>query len=99
MLKGVGVPVVFHGFNKGPAVLEEICAGGYYVSFGAALLHPDSNAAKHMPFVPAGRYFLETDEAAQSIEDIYEAAAALRKCTVDDVILQIESNFHTVFKK
>jgi Tat protein secretion system quality control protein TatD with DNase activity len=49
--------------------------------------------------VPAGQFFLETDEAAHDIEEIYEAAALLRKCTVDDVILQIESNFHTVFKK
>jgi TatD DNase family protein len=99
MLKPVRVPVIFHGFNKGPAVLEEICAGGYYVSFGAALLNPASNAAKHLPYVPAGQFFLETDEAAHDIEEIYEAAALLRKCTVDDVILQIESNFHTVFKK
>ena len=99
MLRGVKVPVVFHGFNKGAAVLEQMCATGYYVSFGSALLVPDSNARKHLPFVPASRFFLETDTSEMSIETLYQEAAILRHCTVDDVILQLETNFHTVFKK
>ncbi len=99
MLKNVAVPVVFHGFNKGPAVLEQICAMGYYVSFGSALLNPESNARKHFPFVPMHRIFLETDIAEVTIETLYAEAANLRNCKVEDVILQLETNFHTVFRK
>ena len=97
MLRGVSVPVLFHGFNKGPAVLEQICAAGYYASFGPALLRNDSNAAEHLPFVPATRFFLESDDTATPVSAIYEAAARLRKCTMDDLILQMETNFYSVF--
>lgn len=97
MLKGINVPVIFHGFNKGVAVLEQLCARGYYISFGPALLNPESNTRKHLQFVPASRLFLETDDSDLPIETLYREAAFLRKCATDDIILQLETNFHTVF--
>lgn len=94
----VSVPVVFHGFNKSLQVAERILAAGYYLSFGAALQNERSHASAVITHVPADRLFLETDDAPSSIEDIYKTASTLLKPDVDALILQLQKNFHTVFK-
>ena len=94
----VNVPVIFHGFNKSLQVAERILAAGYYLSFGAALQHEQSHSSIAITHVPANRLFLETDDAPSSIEDIYKTASILLKTDIDALILQLQKNFHTVFK-
>lgn len=94
----VNVPVIFHGFNKSLQVAERILAAGYFLSFGAALQNERSHASAAITHVPTGRLFLETDDAPGSIKDIYKTASILLKTDVDALNLQLQKNFHTVFK-
>lgn len=89
------VPVIFHGFNKNRLLAEKLTAKGHWLSFGKALLQ----AGNHENFlsVPADKYFLETDDAAVSIEIIYKAAANIKNTTVDELHLQLKKNVRTVF--
>lgn len=90
------VPVIFHGFNKNRLLAEKLSAKGHWLSFGKALLQPGSHDS--FKAVPAGQFFLETDDATVAIEPIYKAAVNLKNTTVDELHLQLKKNVHTVFK-
>lgn len=98
LLKQATVPVIFHGFQKNPALAQNLVAQGFYLSFGAALTQDKKNAIDSLSLVSADRFFLETDDAAISIRDIYQKAAALRQTSEDVLIEQIHRNYRTVFK-
>ena len=95
----VKVPVIFHGYNNKAVIAGKLLGHGYYLSMGAALLHEGSNAAEVLSTMPAERLFLETDDKEVDIKDIYQKAAQIRKSNTDDIILQVQTNFTTVFKR
>lgn len=97
MLRGVNVPVVIHGFRKQPGLAATLLHQGYYLSFGGALTLHEGPAAASLAAMPQDRFFLETDDAALPVENIYEAAARIRKTDPDTLILQLQKNFKTVF--
>lgn len=97
LLTKAHVPVVFHGFNKKLTVASEIIEKGYYLSFGAALLNPQTAASRVFAEIPLNRVFLETDAAEMDIRDIYKAASRIRKIEADAIILQVQENFKNVF--
>jgi TatD DNase family protein len=97
MLQKVGVPVIFHGFNKKPALAMEIIDQGYYLSFGAALLKDNPTVQEAFAQIPPDRFFLETDDAGISITEVYQAAAYIRKTKEEVIILQLQQNFKKVF--
>jgi len=97
LLKKAFVPVVFHGFDKRLSIAKEVLQRGYYISFGAALLHTSSAAYQTFSEVPVERVFFETDDASVAIKEIYKAAAVIRKTHIDAIILQVLENCKTVF--
>lgn len=97
MLQKVKVPVIFHGFNKKPALAMEIIQQGYYLSFGAALLKDNNVVHEAFSQIPLDRFFLETDDAGISIIEVYQAAAHIRKTEEEVIILQLQQNFKKVF--
>lgn len=93
----VCVPVIFHGFNRNWNVAEQLLSKGYYLSVGAAVMRNEAMTpvVKQMP---ADRFFCETDDAEVPVQQVYQAVASVRQTTVDDIVLQVESNFNHVFK-
>jgi TatD DNase family protein len=87
----VKIPMIIHGFNKKEALGKQLIDNGFFLSFGSALLQAGAGAASliqsDLPF------FLETDEAPISIVEIYETAANLKKCTVDELKACIFANW------
>lgn len=71
-------PMIIHGFNKKPDLGQKLIAHGFYLSFGADVLNPNSTAAACLQEINSP-FFLETDESNESIQSIYHAAANLRK--------------------
>lgn len=66
-----------HGFDKNLQVADMLIRHEIYMSFGKALLKPDSNARKVLPEIPDEVYLLETDDMEISIEEVYREAAGL----------------------
>ena len=96
LLKNVGVPAIFHGFNKKEILARSILEAGFYLSFGTAMFNPGVSVLFRN--LPLNRIFLETDDQiSYSIEDIYKSAAESRNIELDALILQIEKNFEKVF--
>lgn len=94
-LKGrmkVKVPMIIHGFNKNEALGKQLMAKGFLLSFGAAILKENSGAAKLLQ--QSEIFFLETDDSETSIEEIYQAAANLKKCSVDKLKACIFENWN-----
>lgn len=95
----VTVPVIFHGFNKNKILAERLLIDGYFLSFGSALLKASSPAMEVLQAMDVNRMFLETDDADLSIEAVYESAAKILEIAPDSLILQVQNNFKTVFKR
>jgi TatD DNase family protein len=97
ILQKVQVPVIFHGFNKKPALAMEIVQQGHYLSFGAVLLKDNDTLHEAFSQIPPDRFFLETDDAGINITEVDQAAAHIRKTEEEVIILQLQQNFKKVF--
>ena len=85
-------PVVLHGFQKKPELLEQFLPLGVWFSFGAALLRQGSVTEQALRQAPADRFFLETDEGRYSIQAIYERAASIRGLEEDQLAARLHAN-------
>ncbi len=97
MLKGITVPVIFHGVNKKLSAVEPLIQSGYFLSFGKAILHPSETIIHTLQAVPSAQLFLETDDAETSIQEIYKTAAGIRNISENEIALQLQKNYHSVF--
>lgn len=83
----VTIPMVVHGFNKSEQLGQQLLNLGFQLSFGKSILNPNSGAAKLLTQIP--HFFLETDDSDVEIEEIYTAAANLKKCSIDQLKARI----------
>jgi TatD DNase family protein len=91
------IPIILHGFSKNTQVANQMLHLGCYLSFGKYLLkNPELKST--FKAVPLDRIFLETDTESNTIQEVYEVAAAYKEITVTQLKKQIEANFHTVFR-
>ncbi len=92
----IDVPMIIHGFSKNEQVARSLVDNGFYLSFGKWLLrNPDLEKA--FISVPNDRFFLETDTAEETIEQVYELAARYKNVSVDSVKEMTGENFRKVF--
>ncbi len=92
------MPWIIHGYTKNKELALQMINAGFYLSFGAGILRSKTNQ-EALKSLPLNRFFLETDMAQNSINEIYETAASLLSLKVSDLQLQIQSNFMHVFEK
>lgn len=90
-------PWIFHGFTKHENTARMLLQAGCFLSFGAAILQENSPAATALRAIPAGRFFLETDDQTIDIQEVYAAAARLRDLPPEVLQQQIWANFQVVF--
>jgi len=88
----VKVPMIIHGFNKNEELGKQLIAKGFLLSFGTAIFKENSGAAKLIQ--QSESFFLETDDSETSIEEIYNWAANLKKCSVDELKALIFANWN-----
>ena len=91
------VPLIVHGYNNNKQIAEQLIKNGFYISFGKALLKPNSNAVKVISKIPMDKLFLETDDEDVSIKCIFEVASALLIVNKDELKEKIFSNFIKTF--
>ncbi|UOK41984.1 MULTISPECIES: TatD family hydrolase [Flavobacterium] len=89
----IEVPMIIHGFSKNWQVAKSLLDNGFYLSFGKYLLR-NPELASVFEQVPNDRFFLETDTIEESISDVYDKAAFIKKMNVEQII---EDNFKLVF--
>lgn len=77
---------IIHGFRGKPQQAEQLTRAGLYLSFGE---HFNAESAK---VIPADKLFIESDESSLPINEIYNSVAQARNMSLEELILQIETN-------
>lgn len=87
---------VIHGFVKGKQLADQLISVGIKLSFGSALL---TNVKLQEVFkgCNSAAFFLETDDAACTIQEVYLKAADLRGVSVEALKNQIDKNYNSLF--
>jgi TatD DNase family protein len=94
----VDPPWIIHGFDAHPQLARRCVEAGCYLSFGKALLRPQSKAAASLCAVSPQAVFFETDAAnGIDIADIYAAAATISGFSQQFWRSQVLLNYRTVF--
>lgn len=98
-LKGVAVPVIFHGINNRWSLIEPVLQNGYYLSFGKSLFSNQVAIQEVFVKTPVEKLFLETDDIEIDIKEVYKMAAQLKGIPEKDLVLQLENNFFKIFQR
>ena len=89
-------PMIIHGFSKNEQVAKSLLNNGFYLSFGKYLLrNPDLE--KVFTFAPENQILLETDTIEESIYQVYEKAALIKKISVEEMKAIVFTNFSRIF--
>lgn len=91
------MPWVLHGFQGNLQIARDCWRNGCYLSFGAALLRPNSKLRATFAACPAEVVFLETDEETIGFGNLVDLAAQIRFLDTDVWIGQLWQNVRTVF--
>jgi TatD DNase family protein len=93
----VKVPCIVHGYNNNEQIAIQLFKHGFFLSFGKAILTNDSNAFKTLRIAEAGKFFLETDDAALPISLIFTKAAEIKETGINELKQELFLNFKLLF--
>ncbi len=89
-------PMIIHGFSKNEQVAQSLFKNGFYLSFGKYLLrNPDLE--KVFKFAPENQILLETDTIEETIYEVYEKAASIKRISVQEMKTMVFTNFSKIF--
>ena len=88
--------VIFHGFIGSAEQAQRAVNQGYYLSFGERTFR-SPKSIETLRSTPLSQLFVETDESATPIEEIYAKIAELRGIAVEELLNATEENFKTLF--
>ena len=90
-------PWIVHGFVGKAPLAKQLVNHGLYLSFGKALLDQHSHAISALQAIPLEQFFLETDDSACEISEIYTATAKILDLDLPTLQRQLVANFERVF--
>ena len=88
-----------HGFNNRREVLQDLLRHDIYISVGRHVMNDDSNVCRLLAEIPLDRMFLETDNSACDIRDIYAKVAGRLDIPVEQLQQCVCDNFQRLFYK
>lgn len=86
------VPMIVHGYNGSPEMVDDLVKAGFLISFGEAIAGEHSKVVEALQKVPIEKLFLETDEGHLDIREIYHFAAEVKGVSVDHLRVQVYEN-------
>ncbi len=90
--------VIFHGFVGSPQQARRAVNSGYHLSLGErSLTSPKTMEA--MRYIPLEAMFLETDDSAVPIGDIYVRASNILAIPVARLKEQLYTNYINIFEQ
>ena len=88
--------VIFHGFIGSKEQAQRAVHQGYYLSFGERTFR-SPKTIEALRSTPLSSLFVETDESATPIEEIYARIAELRGISIAELDKATEENFNRIF--
>ncbi len=89
--------VIFHGFIGSTEQAQHAVKQGYYLSFGERTFR-SPKTIEAMRSTPLSHLFVETDESATPIEEIYARIAELRGVDIGTLTDATQANFDKIFR-
>ena len=101
---------IIHSYSGSIEMARLFIKEGYYISFGASVLFPNSHKPQQViAQMPLDRLLIETDSPYQSpirdhrhepadIAAIYRAIAEIRNISVEQLCKAVEDNFDNIFR-
>lgn len=83
---------IIHGFRGKPQQALQLIKAGFYISLGE---HFNSDSAK---IIPIEKLFIESDNSCTPIPKLYDAIAAIKEITTEELAIQVSRN-STIFKQ
>ncbi|WP_228374978.1 TatD family hydrolase [Chryseobacterium oranimense] len=93
--KKSGQPMIIHGFNKKKQIAADLLAHNFYLSFGKAVLY-NLSLQDIVRNTPLDRMFLETDNEAFNIEELYSKVSELKGISLEKLNEHILENLDTI---
>lgn len=90
-------PWILHGYNSSTEMTKQLSDAGYYFSLGSEVLNENSKLKDSIHLIPLDRLFLETDESAITIQEIYSRVSLLLNIELIELKQLIYNNFHKIF--
>ena len=84
-------PWIIHGFRGKKELADQLIQQGFYLSFGERFRKDSLYVAW------PDRLFLETDESLLLISEIYQSIASALQIPIEQLALQVEKNFQSLF--
>ncbi len=88
---------IIHGYQGKLQNAEQLLKHNIFLSFGAAILKAEGVVASVLSSCPLSMLFLETDNSAIGIEQVYQHAALLKNMPLDRFADEIQANFERLF--
>jgi len=86
-------PWIIHGFAGKPELAARLEGQRLFLSFGKRILNPTPSLRESLAKISTTQLFLETDDGGSSIQDIYGAAASIKKLSLNDLRIRLMKNF------
>lgn len=90
------MPWIFHGYNAGLQITQQLAQRGIFFSFGKSLFNPNSKSIESLRWLPMERVFFETDEFQGNVVKIYKQAATLKNVSPELLKLEVWNNFNRI---
>ena len=88
--------VIFHGFIGSIQQAQRAIDKGYFLSFSPSSLR-SPRTVEVLRNIPTNRFFVETDDSREAIEDMYLRVAHERGISVESLQKEIENNYNNIF--
>ena len=90
---------VVHGFTGSLQLAEQLWKSGIWVSYGAALLDNRRKKVRDCLKDNPNPFLLETDDNRCGIQSVYEAAAEIKNCTLQELSDTIKARYVSLITK
>ena len=94
---GSEIPWIIHGFNGNENITRELISRGFYLSLGNRLLKNEDKSVKIIQYIPASAVFIESDDDAVPVRDLYRKAAKMFRTDVLSFQRIIRDNYMKLF--
>ena len=96
-IKPIKVPVILHGYSEGIELTKQLIDMGCYFSLGKSVIKLSLRLREAIKIIPHSVLFLETDDSLLDIKEIYHEVSSILGLSTDELKIQINQNFNTLF--
>jgi TatD DNase family protein len=93
------IPFILHGYRGNVELTSQLIHHGFCFSLGKAILNGNQKLEESLRIIPPTSLFFETDDDLADIKIIYNAAALILSCSLEDLKRRVFENYNLISQK